>query len=301
MGCPDPDQLRARFRSGREEFLQLLIASLVVGDTPPKWNQPSAVTDRGRQWLTDLIAIAGLPAPSPRDEMSFVNEFELPRRHDAETAGWPDYAVLYPGALLLIELKTEPGSHLPGQLTRYTNQSGHHHPDRQRALIYITPSLRANASLDPVPTTHLLWPDVSDMLTAVWSDGPSDETRVLDYARDVISHLDERWIPAGSQEKPGGNQEPVPGLTPGQAGDSAQLLELADRTAADGQQRAAEIEWTDPQRMENFRLRLRDELIAGGSPVRPWIWNQQTSGGTALTDGGRTNGYELRLSRYRNP
>jgi hypothetical protein len=299
VGCPDPDQLRARFRSGREGFLQLLVASLVVGGTPPKWNQPNTVTERGRRWLTELIGIAGLPAPDLGDEMLFVNEFELPRRHDSETAGWPDFAVLCRGSLLLIELKTEPDSHLRGQLARYTDQSAHHHPDRQRALIYITPSLRASASLDPVPTTHLLWPVVSDMLTEVWSGGSPDETCVLDYARDLINHLGERWVASGSQQITGDSPEPVARLTTVPPAHSGQLIELAARTAADGKQRAAEIEWTDPQRMEDLRLQVRNELIAGGSPVRPWIWSRRTSGGTALTDGGRVNGYELRLSCYR--
>jgi len=49
----------------------------------------------------------------------FVKEFELPRLTDADPSGWPDFACYTAHALLIIELKTEPGSHRPGQLAHY--------------------------------------------------------------------------------------------------------------------------------------------------------------------------------------
>ena len=57
----------------------------------------------------------------------FVNEFELPRRHEGEASGWPDFAGVWPNALALIELKTEPSSHRGGQLAHYEDLSMHHH------------------------------------------------------------------------------------------------------------------------------------------------------------------------------
>jgi hypothetical protein len=105
------------------------------------------------------------------------------------------------------------------------------------------------------------------------------------YLVDLLRRLDERWVPSAAK---------VPVAEPSK---KDTLAGIADAVAADGQQRAADIEWSDPEDMELARIDIREALIASDSPVRPWIWNATTSGGIALTAAGRNTGYELRFSR----
>jgi hypothetical protein len=44
MVLPDPHELRQRKKYGREEYVQELLAALIVGDTPPRWNMPALPT-----------------------------------------------------------------------------------------------------------------------------------------------------------------------------------------------------------------------------------------------------------------
>ncbi|MER6575852.1 hypothetical protein [Nonomuraea sp. NPDC001023] len=60
----------------------------------------------------------------------------------------------------------------------------------------------------------------------------------------------------------------------------------------------------DLDELHRLRLTLRRAICDGPAPlrhVRPWLWRAATSGGVALTDAGRETGFELRLSRYRDP
>ena len=77
MGCPDPNALRSRNRSGREEFVQLLLASLIVSGDAPRWNSSAVPSPRGRQFLVDLLRGGG-SVISDVEPLLFVNEFELP-------------------------------------------------------------------------------------------------------------------------------------------------------------------------------------------------------------------------------
>ena len=51
----------------------------------------------------------------------------------------------------------------------------------------------------------------------------------------------------------------------------------------------------------SLRIEVRDALatehVAGEPVVEPWVWNERTSGGAALSETGRRYGYELRFSR----
>jgi hypothetical protein len=58
--------------------------------------------------------------------LQFVNEFGLKARRDDEISGWPDFASVWPDALVMIELETEPGSHRRGQLEHYDHGARSH-------------------------------------------------------------------------------------------------------------------------------------------------------------------------------
>ncbi len=75
---------------------------------------------------------------------------------------------------------------------------------------------------------------------------------------------------------------------------------LAKLTAQDGQQRALDYAAGSLGALQELRLAVRDEFRRPESPlgsVTPWLWNAETSGGTALTEAGKVHGYELRFSR----
>lgn len=279
MPCPDPERLRARKRYGREEYVQEMLACLIVGGEPPKWNQSVRATARGERLLRHIASRADLEMAQ---DAYFVNEFELLRRADGYPSGWPDFGFYTDTELLLIELKTEPGSHRLGQLAYYDELAKHHHPAKRRRLVYLTPPLRSSAIHDAVETTHLLLDEVRPLITEIWTGAPDDERRLSDYIVDFLHRLNEPWAtPAPTRPMPAPND----------------LRALADETARDGRQRAADVDWASPTDAERARIDLRDELNAAGMPVQAWIWNQATSGGKALTDAGARVGIELRFSR----
>ncbi len=60
-----------------------------------------------------------------------------------------------------------------------------------------------------------------------------------------------------------------------------------------------------PHLLDELRLRIRERLREGVEvegiailKVLPWLWSAGSSGGQAMSETGRTHGYELRLSRY---
>jgi hypothetical protein len=300
MPLPDPAVLQARRRHSREECIQDLLASLIVGGPPPRWNTPATPSPRGHQFLH---LFAGQEAsgngPSPTDDVRFYNEFELPRRHDTEAAGWPDFAVLTPDRLTLIELKAEPNSHRAGQLAHYADLAAHHYPSHQRHLVYLTPPLRPTARLDPIPHLHIGWDTITEALRALWGPAaPADETATAAYLIDLLNQLHRPWNPASAVQpgRPDTIGHTDVEVTVSTAGTAA-LMALAHQVAEDGTQRAADVDWTDPEQMELARLVVREQSARTGLRVQPWIWRAATSGGHPLTDSGRRLGYELRISR----
>jgi hypothetical protein len=124
MSLESPTELANRLRLGREEFLQRLLTGLMLGGPYPRWNTRSTVSEDGLRFLRSLWALSGFGA-WPDEPPVFVDEYELPRRHDGEVGGAPDYAVLWPDRLWMIELKTEAASHRRGQLRQYFELAHH--------------------------------------------------------------------------------------------------------------------------------------------------------------------------------
>jgi hypothetical protein len=121
---------------------------------------------------------------------------------------------------------------------------------------------------------------------------------------EFLTTLDERWTVPNTASK----QSVKCDASTNVAGISAvgpihyrvsELMGVVRLVAADGQQRAAQIDWVDPEDMEVARIHIRDQAETEGLNVQPWTWRQATSGGRPLTESGKLLGYELRFSRHK--
>jgi hypothetical protein len=281
---------------------------LIFGHRPRGWNRRDEASAAGQLYLAALDNLAfGAHHTGP---FEFVDEFELRGRTETEKDGWPDQAVVWADRVLLIELKTERGSHRPGQCETYLELGRHHYPAKPVDLIYITPTatygLRADAH-ELSRYRHLTWPEIAVLIEQVWLSGPNaDERELAQFLLAFLGSLDQPREARESSVLPPVVVAPSPPApvrvpTPPSGDWTTEALDSAAAVASDHGQRAVSIEVTDPERLVDARIELGDRLQATGgelSRVRPWIWRQAQSGGKPLTELGERTGYELRLSYY---
>ena len=94
-----PESLWRRLKLGREEFLQRLITTLIVGGDAPPWNTPRVPSAQGRRFLGLLDGLAhadGSDREGTVEADAFIDEYLLPKLEDSARNGWPDWAVLWP-------------------------------------------------------------------------------------------------------------------------------------------------------------------------------------------------------------
>lgn len=321
----DPTALWRRLKLGREEYLQRLVTTLILDGDPPPWNTSRAPSDAGRRFLEllDDTAHGTHHRRRPPDVPPvFVDEYLLPKLEADAANGWPDWAVLRPDRVWVIELKTEAGSHRPDQLPYYMRLAAAAHPGCSLDLTYITGPLTKPAPtlLEGQRYSHLTWHQVVPLIMEAWGhDARPELAAYVEMATTIISNLAElrpsqqrqmvlgpmAWDPghtapelgvALADESP--RAEPVAAPSP----ESTALLDLARATAADGRQRAVGAQ--NPEELEALRERAQAEIagLALGDVVRfvlPWLWHTARTGGRALTPEGEEFGYELRFSRYK--
>lgn len=296
---PDPWDVLRGSRRGREESVQQLLTMLIVEGPYPRWNTRSRPSPRGIEFLSSLYS-ASFDAVPPVVDV-FVDELDLPRRHEADVAGSPDWAVLWPDRVWMIELKTEKPSHRPEQLPRYLAQAVHHYPGVPVDLTYLTGPLDKPAPtlLDGQRYRHVMWGRVLPILREVWTAGDPRAASYVHTVEQILSGVPGSWSAWRAERIDG----PVPaGPKPFVDED---LLEVMNATAQDGLQRAVDVEVGSPEALDELRLQMRqlvDAAPAGGplSRITPWRWVQSTSGGRALTEAGRRVGMEVRVSAPRN-
>ena len=228
----------------------------MVGGTYPRWNSRNGLTEDGVAFLRELHTLSFGP-PSPADEQgwaagaTFVDEFELAARTDDEKSGWPDWALLFPDRIWLIELKTEKGSHRATQLPHYLDLAAHHHPGRRVDLTYLTGPLSVPAPplVGGARYAHLTWADVVPLADRVWAGAEPAQRTYIEALTDATTHLSSPWG-TWRQEFAG---TPVTAASPVT---DADLLALATATAADGVQRALNCSATSPEELHNLRSRV---------------------------------------------
>jgi hypothetical protein len=326
-----PQSLWRRLKLGREEYLQRLMTTLIVGGDPPRWNTPSAPDGDGRRFLKLLDDLAYGDAPhrdGPAEANAFVDEYLLPKLVDSAQNGWPDWAVLWRERAWIIELKTEAGSHRDEQLPYYLQLAAAAHPGCRVDLTYITGPLSKSPPevSEGQRYAHLTWAQVLPLVDAVWGADPRpDVIAYFDAVRTVIENLtilrpseqrEEvlRQVPTSGERltsrqvpmEPAGATAEVLVSAPhaGPRGTPAadDLLGLARATADDDQQRG--IGATSPTQLETLRDAVRELIAALPAEdhtrfVLPWLWRAGRTDGKALTPEGQEFGYELRLSRYK--
>lgn len=315
MVYEDPQSLLCRLRLGREEYAQRLLTSLILGGPYPRWNTRNTPSAAG---VAFLRALDGLCFGQPGEPAEvFVDELDLPRRHEEEKGGAPDQAVLWGDRLWLIELKTEPGSHRRDQLPSYFELGAHHFPAARIDITYLTPriSVAAPDVVAPNRYSHVTWAAVADIVQLVWAGSErADEHAVTRMLLRVIATIgtpasgwrevvvqEEARPPATAAPPP----SPHPAATPLPSRDALDdAVATARQTSGDGLQRAVDLEHSSLEALQDLRLQVRRRLCAEPPDsllrhVMPWLWSADSSGGTPLTARGAETGYELRLSRYK--
>jgi hypothetical protein len=297
-----PRELLGRLRLGREEFCQRLLTMLILGGPYPKWNSRSHPCPAGERFLAALHALS-FGTDGWADGGVFVDEFDLPKRHDGEPGGAPDWAVLWPERLWIVELKTEPGSHRPAQIPTYFELGRHHYPACAIDITYLTPPI--STKIEPPAAwarfAHVTWDDIVPLLQNVWGD--SDDAAVRAVLNGVLESIATMATPP-SEWRAAYLAPPPPAAVPFDDAVAA-ALRLAAETSADGSQRALEFTAANLEELQELRMAVRVAICAApdGSRLRhvmPWLWTTASTG-RALTDAGAETGWELRLSRYAKP
>jgi hypothetical protein len=307
----DPVRLLGRLRLGREEYCQRLLTMLILAGPYPPWNTPSRPSPRGLRFLQALDRLSfGQAAWATAPQ--FVDEFDLPKRHEQEPGAAPDYALVWDRRLWMVELKTERASHRPTQLPLYFELAAHHYPRARIDLTYLTPTM----ALAPPPTAagmrfaQLDWTQVAPLVAQLWGDSDPAERAAADMMLAALASIGDSWANwRANQLTTAGRATPDPAAAE-PAADPADLLQaalaVAACTAADGHQRVVDDPAANLEALQQLRLAVRQAICStpADAPLRrvlPWLWSAATSSGRALTPSGEVSGYELRLSRYRTP
>lgn len=282
MGYEDPQSMPARLRLGREEFAQRLLTSLILGGPYPRWNTRNTPSTAGVAFLLALDALS-FGQPSEPAEV-FVDELDLPRRHEDERGGAPDQAVLWDDRVWLIELKTEPGSYRRDQLPSYFDLGAHHFPAARVDITYLTPQMSVAAPdiVAPNRYAHVTWDAVADIVDLVWGRSSlADERSVSAMLLRVIATLGtpasawrEAVVEDGHRATAGASPPtPPPSETAATTSDTLDAAVAAARlTRDDGRQRAVNLEQSSLEALQDLRLHVRRRLFAEparlGAPPR---------------------------------
>ena len=309
VGVPveGPLHLLGRLRLGREEYCQRLLTMLILDAPYPRWNSHQKPSEAGSRFLQSLDRLCF--QSSTEDEPAiFVDEFDLPGRHDDEPGGAPDQAILWPGRVWMIELKTETGSHREGQLGGYLELARHHYPECQIDLTYLTPPMRT-----PIPATlaqmrfaHVNWGQVRPLIDETWGRGEETQQGLVQGLFSALDSIGSDWPRWRQEQLRSAAVAGIPQVDDHVAANWLALaVRLADQTGRDGRQRALDGGPEGLEELKQLQVQVRDVLqesdpSAPKRSVQPWLWHADTSGGHALTAVGAETGWEMRLSRLRS-
>ncbi len=295
-------ELVGRLNLDRDEVLQRLLTTLILNAPYPRWNTRSKPSPNGLAFLRSLHDLS-FGSGWDGDDLTFVDEFEFAGRSGHEAGGSPDYTIVWPQRIWIIELKSEATSHRAAQLPFYLDLAHHHFPEALVDVTYVTPPL-----IKPAPDcepwaryANVTWHQVVPLVRAAWPTATSAEQgeviEGLCRAVDRFNLTPTEWR----------LKETTTPAAPFVLKDAInEGLIAANATALDGEERALTMHFPTMDSLLEYRIRLR-ELIHKhpfDSPmqlVRPWVWRAAASGGEPLSAQGAAEGYEVRLSRDNEP
>ena len=191
----DPHVLLRRLKLGREEYCQRLLTMLILDAPYPRWNSRSKPSVEGLQFLRRLDEMSF--GQSDLDERTeFVDELDLPARNEAEKGAAPDYGVIGPDRLWIIELKTEVPSHRSAQVPTYFDLGRHHHPGRQIDLTYMTPAMEYTPSQPPEGSrfAHVTWDGIEPLIREVWGHRTGFPASVREALVETLGTMGRPWM-----------------------------------------------------------------------------------------------------------
>ncbi len=300
MSIEHPEILLKRLKLGREEYCQRLLTMLLLNDSYPRWGTRSPLSAEGRAFLAALDRLS-FGAAGDLTDAAFVDEFDLPARPKDACGSAPDYAILTPERLWMVELKTERSSHRSDQVQTYLELAHHHHPKHVVDLTYLTgPGF--DAPFEPVGPSryaHVRWSEVLPLMKEAWPEPTEEQRLLIDQLHDVLGTLDTPWREWRAQRLS------IPVEPEWDERDPEQeALALARLTADDRGPRALDFEATDLEQLKELRADVADligqERSSALAHVRPWIWSAAGTDGEPLTGAGAAVGFELRLGWYKS-
>lgn len=283
MPWEDPDALLVK-KLSREEYCQRMLTSLILGAPYPKWNTLQKTSPNGETFLQELHGQAyGTSLDTP---ITFIDEFKLPSVDGKDSSRYPDYAVITPTRLWIIELKTEQGSHRSGQLPLYARLATHHYPAHQIEITYLTGQMPRETSfpLASASFCHIFWSEVVGLINQTWKNSVNKPEQILASA--IFREINNLHVPAIQFRN-----------TAKLIRDAIALAMVVQNT---GKQVGIEVKADGFEALHDLRKRIREVLVRPECPnVLPWIWSAASSGGSPLTSLGEDVGYEIRLSKYK--
>jgi hypothetical protein len=303
------------WRQGREAYAQRVLSMLLFGGVPPKRNHPGRSSINGAALLSAVnSALFGEPCAPPEE---LYEEFRLSKRPEDRENGWPDIAALWPERILLLELKTEAGSHRDGQVDWYLELGAYNYPSRQIDLIYLTTDPISSEPLAAPPGSryrNMTWRQVADLIETLWGAIAGLEAanalvaaqylRGLGRAQDVPAERPAKRSATQSTRTERAVRTAKPTRSALDSSLIAQATSLVAEVAADGLQRGLDFEVGSLEDAKELKsslrsgLELKEELVQPLASVELWIWRVASSG-VPLTLAGRRTGVELRFSRKR--
>jgi hypothetical protein len=302
MALPNPIIERERKKHTREGFAQYLLASLILGEGPKKWNTPYQMWPCGRKIAADLCAKA-FDDPAGAGDGRFYWEFRL-EAPGSPGGRWPDLAIRTEDRLILFELKTEAGSIREGQVDEYLELARAQFPDLHVDMLYLTRDPVADAPFLPDRARYgnLTWADVAAILEVRSADlGDADRfvcRLFVEYLEQVLFPTEvtpEKFVDIG---KPAEFDWEAADLNDGR------LLEILDSVERTRSQQVMPIVVASPTEGHRICDEIR-ELIRGFNMASDnkiahassWVWTSTTKG-TAKSQSGTETGVEIRISYY---
>ena len=294
-------------RTSREVSVQEALAFLITG-RKPAWFLSYDPTARGAEFLRAVWDNAFGDRPEEPFDW-FVSEYALPvplewREEIGLTYGCPDFACRSGDRILVLELKTEPGSYRKRQMPDYLRLARHKHPIEALDVALLGPVATGDTPTcdDRQRYAELTWLQVPELLEQVFSD----DVTAMSLARFLTNGLALPSRQAVPKAAPSHRQIPVaaayePSAAPAVDAAVEHALRLAPSVAqarpGDRIERGIDVVLSSDEDAQAARTAVKQALADNrfAGRVSVWLWRPASTGKPA-TPAGADTGREVRLA-----